>query len=1228
MARPPEHEALLDRWRTEEDDGERDRILEELVRNKIFPGAEQEEYERTGGLYPDLEDPEFIVKLIRKREFQESKQKTIKESMDDGIDKCRTTEDFEITPVQRFVSRFLSPRTPYNSALLFHGVGVGKTCAAVTVAESYLHDYPSRKVYIVAPPNIQEGFRRTIFDMNALKIVKGEKNRHVGCTGDTYLDITDTRTEYNKASIEARIGKAIRSRYEFFGYTSFYNHIVSLMSGAPTKGLSREQLLDAQTSILREEFSNRVIIVDEAHNLRDNPMEGEEESTDDANPSDSADAKAGKKLTPFFRKALEVSDGISLLLMTATPMYNSFVEIIFLLNLLLTNDKYENIRVSDVFNIKEKAFVKGGENILGRIAGHYISFMRGENPLTFPLRLLPDSPLLIREWPSNNPKGEPIDDDELLRSVKLPCLSAFYKEESELLYKAKSAEIVRSAEGMGITNMDILVQAGNWIFPGSEGDDFMERIRQTGFDRTFVKEKRGGLVYFKNENEARGASWLLYDNLDAYSAKCKVLLNRLNNSRGVCFVYSRFVPSGALSIALALEANGYTCWNRDIGFLGEGNQHPQGRQCALCPRHEQGHGQVAEEEGTPAHSFKPAKYVLLTGSEELSPANAKSIDAARASTNMYGQDVKVILGSQVAGEGLDLKYVREVFVFDSWYHLNKLEQVVGRGIRNCSHATLPPEKRNCTVSLLVNAYMTEPAVETIDMYSYRMALRKALIVGRVTRVIKQHAIDCSVNKDAIVVSGLDPMPSLLDSQGKQRLNVPMKDVPFTPLCDWLETCDYDCKYVRGSTGESVVLEKEIPLEMQDSHTYDEYTARFQMNRLKVYLIDRITKGTPFVTFEKISNDFSIIPAPLLRSLLTEIVQQRVVISTSYGSGRIILRNGYYIFQPDKLKDQSVPIALRTLVVPVPRDRFEPRVEEVVQAVAGEGKQDGAAAGELWPRVLGWAEEIRNGDADEEAVPEGLVESVNALRQSMGKIKAQGERLEMLAWLYNNVKEDDEARELYADIIMEYFWDEFMPTSAKIDLFKANHDDPVLRKVAAESYWELEGSEYIRILDSYTNEIVYLYMQPETGSLERCPRAIIEVLEKDRAHDPLLKKSIRVDHTGYEYGFIIYHPKKKEMVFKKSKPPGPGQKVTRGSECSINSNTTYELKSLEKFGKKINDAGKHALGLNMMDERRAKNSIRVCTISDIVMRYLDKLEMNSKRWFYRPLESKLHGHPLR
>jgi hypothetical protein len=181
------------------------------------------------------------------------------------------------------------------------------------------------------------------------------------------------------------------------------------------------------------------------------------------------------------------------------------------------------------------------------------------------------------------------------------------------------------------------------------------------------------------------------------------------------------VASGALSIALALEANGYTNAQGNT-LLQNGIQRLDGRQCALCEFGEKAHSQQG-------HKFKPAKYVLLTGSIEISPNNAGAIDAARSSKNMNGEEVKVVIGSQIAGEGLDLRYIREIFVFDSWYHLNKLEQVIGRGIRNCSHAALPEEKRNCTVTLLVNTYASAPEMETIDMYSYRTALAKAIIVG-------------------------------------------------------------------------------------------------------------------------------------------------------------------------------------------------------------------------------------------------------------------------------------------------------------------------------------------------------------------------------------------------------------------------------------------------------------------------------------------------------------------
>ena len=1231
MAMSPAHGDLLKRWREERNDELRDKILDELIDEGIFPGKEQKDYEREGGLYPDVKDPQFLAKLMRKREFQESKQPSVKDSMEEGRDRCRTTEDFEITSVQRFVNRLLSPRTPYHSALLFHGVGVGKTCAAVTVAESYLQEFPGRKVYVVAPPNIQEGFKRTIFDQTALKVVKGEANRHRGCTDNLYLEITGSLTEQNRSVIEGRVAKAIKGRYEFFGYTAFYNHINNLLTAIPTKGAPPEKVEEMKRTVLRNEFSNRVLIIDEAHNLRDNPLEGEDDTADDATPSDSSDAKAGKKLTPYLKEALENAEGTTLLLMTATPMYNSFVEIIFLLNLLLLNDKFARMRVDEIFDIKRQAFVPGGEKLLGKVAGQYISFMRGENPLTFPIRLEPQSAQRLLQWPTQPPKEDGIiDKDERASCVKLPFVYANFSPESEEIYKKESHAIVTSSEGMGITNTDILVQAGNWLFPGEEGDDFLGRIRQQGFDSTFTKDKRGGLVVFKNTNEERGASWLLEANLPAASGKCSVLLDRLNKCRGVAFVYSRFVASGALAIAFALEANGYTCWNRDIGFLAEGNQHPDGRQCALCPRKERGHGQAPLEFGVPAHTFKPAKYILLTGSEELSPNNARSIDAVRAAGNVYGQEVKVVIGSQIAGEGLDLRYIREVMVFDSWYHLNKLEQIVGRGIRNCSHAALDDDKKNCTVTLLVNAFASDPSVESVDMYSYRQALKKAVVVGRVTRVLKEYAIDCSLNKDAILVRGLDPIPRIYDSQGEERYNVAINDVPLTPMCDWLETCYYDCR-----SGDGNKMLTDIPLNKQDTSTYDEYTARFQMNRLKNYLKDRILKGTPFVTFAKIQSDFSIIPEPLLKALLAEIIEQKgAVVHGEFGSGKIIWRNGYYIFQPDRLKDQSIPIALRTATVPIPRDHFAPLAlpTSVKQASAPSAAAEQESSSKvLWEKVLEWAKNISEGKAEAEA-PGDVVEGVSRLRESAGIEKGQEERLEMVARVYENISGSVETRGIYAGIVLEYMWDEFIPVATKKELFMENYDSAVLRAVAAESYWEMDGNTYIRLVNSRENTMEYLCLAGAAGELKAapCSKAVVEVLEREKAQDPLLKKPIDVRYAGFEYGFMNYNPKKKQIVFKKNKPPMPAGKLTRGSECSINSGTTYELKMIERLGGILKEKGKDTLGLENISEKRKHftNSVRVCTVNDLLLRYMDKLKINNKRWFYRPVESKLYAHPLR
>ena len=88
------------------------------------------------GLYPDTEDPEFIQKLLQKREFSETRQPPITDA-DFEKNACDPEGEFELTAVQRFVGRFMSPECPYTSALLYHGVGVGKTCTAISIAEKF-----------------------------------------------------------------------------------------------------------------------------------------------------------------------------------------------------------------------------------------------------------------------------------------------------------------------------------------------------------------------------------------------------------------------------------------------------------------------------------------------------------------------------------------------------------------------------------------------------------------------------------------------------------------------------------------------------------------------------------------------------------------------------------------------------------------------------------------------------------------------------------------------------------------------------------------------------------------------------------------------------------------------------------------------------------------------------------------------------------------------------------
>jgi hypothetical protein len=280
------------------------------------------------------------------------------------------------------------------SALLYHGVGVGKTCAAIATAEEHLRAYPREYVYIIAPRNIQPGFRRTIFDDETLVMgTDSSFNTAKGCTGNSYITRNSLELERDKDLVLRRIKQSINARYKILGYTQFYNYIQTILAKVDK---IPDETRRAQERIreLRNEFDGKMIIIDEAHNLRDAPGETEDDNVDVAGgDAEVSESKAGKRLTPKLLDVLRAAQGLKQLLLTGTPMYNNYNEIIFLMNLLLINDKRAEISEKDIFTPKLKlkvekgasVFREGGKQKLGDAATAYISFMRGENPLSFPV---------------------------------------------------------------------------------------------------------------------------------------------------------------------------------------------------------------------------------------------------------------------------------------------------------------------------------------------------------------------------------------------------------------------------------------------------------------------------------------------------------------------------------------------------------------------------------------------------------------------------------------------------------------------------------------------------------------------------------------------------------------------------------------------------------------------------------------------------------------------------
>lgn len=602
-------------------------------------------------MYPVHGDPEFADKLVAMKEYQIYKAPKYdvfasKDTFENQVTKSCST--FEKSGYQHFVQHYLSRRSPYKSVILYHGLGVGKTCSAITVAESLLLDHTAGegpRVIVVSSAALQKSFEDQLFSMSRFLAGKSLLDQ---CTGDLYKKLVHG-TKDNDA-FRRKLNKVIRSRYLFLTYDKLPAYFQDVGT-----------------------VKNKVIIVDEVHNLRQLKTE-------------KASAKALEQMVTN-------GEGNRLVLLTATPMYNEPDEIFWLLDLVLRNDKREPL------DPKLTLFKKTGEAnaktfaLLEQLASEYVSYIKGGNPFTMPVRISPK----LNGMKTLSGVAE-------LQSIQDFVVPVNAGAKQKLTLK-RSEKVAEEGNEENLQSLQIL----NAYYPAG-------KTGTKGFSSVFanVDDKEPlQVVYNKRYND-----YLLpYTNLPTVAPKIQSIIDAINNSTGIIIVYSQFVYGGILPVAVALEHMGCT------RFAGRN----------VCRGLN-----VATESRIVGRS-----YAIISGDRHV--MGAAHIDDILATVNsdgnMDGSRVKVVLITPIAGEGLNFKNVRELHVLDPWYHMNRIEQVIGRAARTCSHSMLPLEQRNVTIYLHA---CTSANGDTADIHAYKIAVRKLMQTLETEKTIRNAALDCSL----------------------------------------------------------------------------------------------------------------------------------------------------------------------------------------------------------------------------------------------------------------------------------------------------------------------------------------------------------------------------------------------------------------------------------------------------------------------------------------------------
>jgi len=613
-----------------------------------------------------------------------------------GEDPCNISEKDEVHELreyQKFIGSYLDYKSPYRDILLYHGLGSGKTATSINVYNVLFNHTPTWNVFIL----IKASLKNQPW-MNDLKkwLAKGDTNARWENIKFIHYDSPKADRDFLNAVREADSSK------------------------------------------------KNMYIIDEAHNFIRNVY-------------GNITNKAGKRAQVIYDYMIQDKKDnhtTRTILISATPAVNTPFELALIFNLLRpeifpnNEAKFNEIYVSST---GQKTLNPTNKNMFQRRIMGLVSYYKGATSDLYAKRVPLQKNLVMSEYQLQVYKFY----QEVERKLEANMKSGRKKQSGQSVYKSYTR------------------QASNFVFPVM-GTDMSGEARPRPSKFRLTEKEAEQLLQGKTEEIDKDLSdrYKLYlDTMDRYIQTFDAYLNnRLLEDKKVGlslekdmdifkteykYKFTEFWNNHKKKSNLLEAMYDCSCKMTAIMFYSLRSAGPllvysnyvkmEGLQIFKIYMKYFGYTEFGKEPGVDFH-----RYTEFAGSmdREVRDNNLKAYNETR---NVDGSRIRIILISPAGSEGISLRNVRQVHVMDPYWNEVRIEQLIGRAIRQCSHKDIPMDERYVEI-FRYNAISPNNETTT-DQDIQELSLEKSNLIYSFLLPVKEVAIDCELFKEHNMIDG-------------------------------------------------------------------------------------------------------------------------------------------------------------------------------------------------------------------------------------------------------------------------------------------------------------------------------------------------------------------------------------------------------------------------------------------------------------------------------------------